>query len=138
MVAHGTIAFDTLTTSDQVNTGTEKSLDTSYLYNGSIKAYGHHSGDSPTTASMNDSFNIATLTDNGTGDITYTWTNAFNNEYYSASGMSTEDGTIGYVSLYYSRSYTRSAANLRLQGIDNGDSFDDGVFTSFMCVGALA
>jgi hypothetical protein len=31
MVAHGTIAFDTLTTSDQVNTGTEKSLDTSYL-----------------------------------------------------------------------------------------------------------
>ena len=33
MVAHGTIAFDTLTTSDQVKSGTEKSIDTSYLFN---------------------------------------------------------------------------------------------------------
>ena len=33
-IAHGTIAFDTLTTSDQVGTGTEKSIDTSYLHHG--------------------------------------------------------------------------------------------------------
>ena len=30
-MANGTIAFDTLTTSDSVNTGTEKSIDTSYF-----------------------------------------------------------------------------------------------------------
>ena len=30
-MANGTIAFDTLTTSDSVNTGTEKSIDTSYI-----------------------------------------------------------------------------------------------------------
>ena len=35
-MANGTIAFDTLTTSDSVNTGTEKSIDTSYLLNVSL------------------------------------------------------------------------------------------------------
>ena len=33
-MANGTIAFDTLTTSDSVKSGTEKSINTSYLYNG--------------------------------------------------------------------------------------------------------
>ena len=33
-MANGTIAFDTLTTSDSVKSNTEKSIDTSYLYNG--------------------------------------------------------------------------------------------------------
>ena len=36
-MANGTIAFDTLTTSDSVNTGTEKSIDTSYIFNGVAK-----------------------------------------------------------------------------------------------------
>ena len=37
IMANGTIAFDTLTTSDSVNTGTEKSIDTSYFFNGVAK-----------------------------------------------------------------------------------------------------
>ena len=43
-IAHGTIAFDTLTTSDQVNTNTEKSIDTSYIFNGVAKAWADYSG----------------------------------------------------------------------------------------------
>ena len=38
-MANGTIAFDTLTTSDSVNTNTEKSIDTSYIYNGVAKVW---------------------------------------------------------------------------------------------------
>jgi len=95
----------------------------------------HHSGDSPTT---NESSNMSSLTDNGNGDYTYAFVNSFNTAYYSSSAMSTEDGSIGYVTMYYSRSYTRSASNLRLQGIDNADSFDDGVFTSVVAHGDLA
>ena len=38
-MANGTIAFDTLTTSDSVKSGTEKSIDTSYLLNGVAKAW---------------------------------------------------------------------------------------------------
>ena len=41
-MANGTIAFDTLTTSDSVNTGTEKSIDTSYIFNGVAKAWCQH------------------------------------------------------------------------------------------------
>lgn len=95
----------------------------------------HHSGDSPTT---NESSNMSSLTDNATGDITYAFVNSFNTAYYSSTAMSTEDGTIGYVSMYYDRSYTRSASNLRLQAIDNAGSYDDGMYTSVVSHGDLA
>ena len=44
-MANGTIAFDTLTTSDSVNTGTEKSIDTSYIFNGVVKVWYGFDGD---------------------------------------------------------------------------------------------
>tara|TARA_R100000030_G_scaffold99374_1_gene90401 strand:+ start:154 stop:399 length:246 start_codon:yes stop_codon:yes gene_type:complete len=81
---------------------------------------------------------MSSLTDNGAGDYTYAFTNSFNTAYYSSSAMSTEDGTIGYVTMYYDRSYTRSASNLRLQGIDNADNYDDGAYTSAVAHGDLA
>jgi len=90
MVAHGTIAFDTLTTSDQVNTGTEKSLDTSYLFNGSAKSWCNY-----TTASTfvnNDSFNVGSLTDAGAGSCKCVFTNNFNNDDFSTTGLA----SVGY------------------------------------------
>ena len=96
-MAHGTIAFDTLTTSDQVETGTEKSIDTSYVFNGGAKAYVNFAGNaSPLT--NRSSFNVSTLTDHDTGQYTVTLTNAFGEEcacggkaghswvWYSATG----------------------------------------------------
>tara|TARA_R100001443_G_scaffold113709_1_gene128827 strand:- start:50 stop:442 length:393 start_codon:yes stop_codon:yes gene_type:complete len=74
MVAHGTIAFDTLTTSDQVNTGTEKSIDTSYLLNGATKAWAYTNN---TGTTINDSFNYSSLGDNATGQQDHNLTNAF-------------------------------------------------------------
>jgi hypothetical protein len=63
-MANGTIAFDTLTTSDQVNTGTAKSIDTSYIFNGIPKQWSNYAGSGTT---FRDSFNTASATDNGTG-----------------------------------------------------------------------
>ena len=77
MVAHGTIAFDTLTTSDQVNTGTEKSLDTSYLLTGSLESWLKMNGQS--TIAINVSFNMASITDNGTVSYCATVSNAMSN-----------------------------------------------------------
>ena len=96
MVAHGTIAFDTLTTSDQVNTGTEKSLDTSYLLNGSLKSWLNMNGQS--TIAINDSFNMASITDNGTGSHGATVSNAMSNTYYVAAGEHSSNG--GYSANY--------------------------------------
>jgi len=77
-MANGTIAFDTLTTSDSVKSNTEKSIDTSYIFNGSVKNWQHHTDGT----TLEDSFNQSTLTDNGTGDYTMTFTNSMANTKY--------------------------------------------------------
>jgi len=89
MVAHGTIAFDTLTTSDQVNTGTEKSIDTSYLYNGSAKSWINYK--QAATFVTNDSFNISSVNDDGAGLGDTNYTNNFGNANYAAVGGSGRD-----------------------------------------------
>ena len=85
-MTNGTIAFDTLTTSDQVNTGTEKSIDTSYLFNGVAKVWQQAQGDSTIT----DSFNVSSMTDNATGQFITVFTNSMSNAFYSglSTGMS--------------------------------------------------
>ena len=133
-----TIKTETLTgetTAGSIAITAEGGSTTTNLQQGLTKAFSHHTGDDVT---VNNSFNISTHTAEAAGDVTYTWTNAFGNVHSSYTGMSTEDGTIGYVSIYFDRSYTRSAANVRLQGVDNGDSFDDGAYTTMMAVGDLA
>ena len=72
----GTIAADTLTHS------TAGSLDTSYVVNGSAKAWSNYSGSGTT---FRDSFNCASATDNGTGDYTNSFTSNMNNDDYSVS-----------------------------------------------------
>ena len=85
-MANGTIAFDTLTTSDSKNTGTEKSIDTSYLFNGVAKVWQQAQGDSTIT----DSFNVSSMTDNATGQFITVFTNSMSNAFYSglSNGMS--------------------------------------------------
>ena len=102
---------------------------------GLIKVRVHHSGDSP---SINDSLNMSSLTDNAVGDYSYYYTNNMNNVYYSTNAMSTEDGTIGYMGMYYDRSYTRLASTVRVQSINHLNNYDDGVYTSAMISGDLA
>ena len=95
-MANGTIAFDTLTTSDTVNTGTEKSIDTSYLFNGSSKLWANV--DMYTSTVINDSFNASSVADVATGAHSITATNSFSNAFYSLVGISgqTGDGSSDY------------------------------------------
>jgi hypothetical protein len=82
-MAFGNLKFDTLTTSDSANTSTEKSLDTSYVFNGSGKSWWILTGGN---ATVSDSFNTASATDNGTGDFQTTRTNNMSSTHYSAVG----------------------------------------------------
>tara|TARA_R100000697_G_scaffold76121_1_gene88425 strand:- start:29 stop:430 length:402 start_codon:yes stop_codon:yes gene_type:complete len=77
-MANGTIAFDTLTTSDSVKTSTEKSIDTSYIFNGVLKAWSHIT----THNTVADSLNVSSVTDQGTGQSNDTFTNPFANTTY--------------------------------------------------------
>ena len=103
MVAHGTIAFDTLTTSDQVNTGTEKSLDTSYIFNGTPKVWCNHQY----TATIQDSFNVSGVTDEGTGSHDTDFTNPMSNATYTAlcGAFGTSQQTFGVLRTAATTSY---------------------------------
>jgi hypothetical protein len=63
------------------NAGTE-SVDTTYVINGSAKAWGHFEG---SDATLDDSFNTTSLTDNSTGSFSPQLTNSLANTNYASS-----------------------------------------------------
>ena len=77
-MANGTIAFDTLSTSGQID-GVARSIDTDFLLNGCAKAWLQGT----TSAVLSDSFNISGGTDNGVGDYTYALSNNMANNQWS-------------------------------------------------------
>ena len=83
-MANGTIAFDTLTTSDSKNTNTEKSIDTSYIFNGVAKAWVEYDG-TASGATIGDSFNVSSTDDDATGDYGVNFTNAMGNTKYTCT-----------------------------------------------------
>ena len=59
---------------------------TTNITQGLAKCWSNFKGDN--TSAINDSFNMASLTDNGTGDYTISFTNDFSNVNYSFAGIS--------------------------------------------------
>ena len=121
-MAFGNLKFDTLTTSDAKNTSTEKSLDTSYIFNGVAKGWTHFQGTS--TAASIDGFNISSIDDDGTGDYGLHFTNSMSNATYcvtfgidddgSASvviGQDTTNGTMATGSFDFAAYYVNSSSN---------------------------
>ena len=123
MVAHGTIAFDTLTTSDQIETGTEKSIDTSYLYNGTPKAFS--TADTSSSNAILSSLNIASISDINTGVIDSNFTSSFSNGDYHEQAIaesSLGDYTVGTTSDAHSTAAKSRSYNVRR---DNGSLIDE-------------
>ncbi len=81
----GTIAADTLTHS------TAGSLTTDYVVNGSAKAWVNLNGD---TAAVRDSNNVASVTDNGTGDYTTNLSGSMSDTNYGVSGACCAAGSV--------------------------------------------
>ena len=129
-MANGTIAFDTLTTSDSVNTGTEKSIDTSYLFNGVVKWFATHRGDF--SNAVEDSFNVASHTDNGTGGVIYSFTNNMGNSDYCphVSGISGDH--------LISSEGDVNTTSCRFGHYNQSNSLADTGFSSHSAVGDLA
>ena len=92
-MAHGTIAFDTLTTSDQVNTNSEKSIDTSYIFNGVAEVWAKLDGTQAAASMIQDSFNVGSMTDSGTGKHIINYTNNMSTVHYSYTAMARQDGS---------------------------------------------
>ena len=133
-MANGTIAFDTLTTSDSVNTGTEKSIDTSFILNGVNKVWFTLGMD----AVQDDSFNCSSVDDDGTGDFGIHFTNAFSNALYSSAIAVTVDG-LNPRGMVQSPSKTASAVEVRMMTMDSGvDTESNITHTEMQICGDLA
>jgi hypothetical protein len=70
---------------DTLEHSTAGSIATNYVVNGSAKAWVNVDGTG--TVSLRDSFNATSLTDNGTGDYSHSFTNSMGNVNHASSGM---------------------------------------------------
>ena len=140
-MANGTIAFDTLTTSDSVKSGTEKSIDTSYIFNSIPKQWSNYGGSGTT---FRDSFNTTSATDNGTGQYTITLTNSMNtddNAYlYSCNGATAQevqDFTTGG-DRQFAKIRNQATGSYGVQPIGDGGTQQDGGLNCSTVLGDLA
>lgn len=127
----GTIAADTLTHS------TAGSLTTDYVVNGSAKMWCLWNQEG--TVAIRDSFNAASLTDNGVGKGQVNLTTAMSNANYSYGGHHSDIGG-GYVTSVINASAYQSintTGQFRVSML-NGDGFQDSVYCGYSIVGELS
>jgi hypothetical protein len=116
----GTIAADTLTHS------TAGSIATNYVVEGSAKTWVNFNGTG--TIATRTSFNVSSLTDNGTGDYTVTFSNAFSDE--SSANM-----TGGRSMFHYSS--TGNTSNIRFRSKTLADALSDTTILTLSAHGDL-
>ena len=78
---------------DTLEHSTAGSIATNYVVEGSAKAWAMY--DSEVTASVNASLNVASITDNATGDDNISFTNAFSSVNISIVGTVAENSSSG-------------------------------------------
>jgi hypothetical protein len=80
---------------DTIETGAGADISTSYVVNGSAKAWNNMNGTG--TAAIRDSFNIASITDVGTGEYKHTLSSAMSTaDNYSLSGFARVSASAGF------------------------------------------
>ena len=109
------------------NAGTE-SVDTTYVINGSAKAWSIFDGSG--TAAIGDSFAVTSLTDEGTGSYTTTFTNAFSTSDYALPTSTRNNHMIGR--------YSHTTTTFRLENRVNGGTETDTPYVALSALGDLA
>ena len=110
---------------------------TTNLQQGLVKAWNHydHKGDTGSTQVL-DSFNISSVADTGTGVSNHTFTNGFNNNFSSTSGISIDRAT---ANLFTSGPETSLAsASVKITTLTAAGSGGDGDSLMIMTCGDLA
>ena len=133
-MGYGILKFDTLTTSDSKNTSTDKSIDTSYLFNGVAKEWHlfDQRGDIHGANTIADSFNVASIADVSTGhyDVTFTTgmsTNAYapvSNHHYTGHIDNHQFSRISAPS-----NLSTGAYRIAGQYVNSATGYEDGFFT---------
>ena len=69
------------------------------------------------TLAVDDSFNVSSVTDNGTGDYTLNFANSLPNANYAVGGSGTSDITLTAVGVWISPYITKSVSALRIETV---------------------
>ena len=95
------------------------SIATSFVAGGSAKAWGHFEG---SDATLDDSFNTSSLTDNGTGDFSANFTNSMDSANYAYAGAA--DVTANSASNGGCFPHDPAASNLDIETASGGNLAD--------------
>ena len=110
---------------------------TSYVVNGSAKAWVNFNGTG--TIAARDSFNLSSLTDNGTGDYTHNFSSAMTNSNFSTATDGRYDATVSYTHLASKGPIAYTTSSLQIAtGAGNGVANYDFTFASSSIFGELA
>ena len=110
--------------------GTE-SVNTTYVVNGSAKAWAKYQGSG--TVAFNDSLGCASISDNGTGLYSVTLTNAFSSSNYATAG----EDSAGEMFIENAAAHTTTTFNTTHTNATGG-SFQDPANISVILMGDLA
>ena len=116
--------FLTIDASEQITVASEGGAVTTSVQQGLVKCWVKNNQG----ANDLDSFNISSITDNGTGDYTETVTNVFSNTSYSYNGTSNNNS---YNTVFLS-SVATTGVRMTLQGVLGGSN-RNGVVGSMYC-----
>tara|TARA_R100000908_G_C3663923_1_gene89913 strand:+ start:14 stop:403 length:390 start_codon:yes stop_codon:yes gene_type:complete len=109
---------------DTLETGAGADISTSYVVNGSAKAWCTFQGTG--TASIKDSLNASSITDVGTGQYTITLTNSLNNTNYNVQISTHGTGSYSdWVAAHWYDTNYKSASSYRIEAADESDNFFD-------------
>ena len=121
---------------DQIEHSTAGSLDTSYVVNGSAKAWIHQADN----ANIRDSLNIASLTDVSAGKGENNFSNNFSSAYYSSGGSHNYNavGNNMFAAFENAETHVPSTSSKSIDSIFDGSSFVDVSTIVHQCFGDLA
>ena len=106
---------------DQLEHSTAGSLDTQFVVNGSAKAWCN----ADNAGNARDSTNISAVTDEGTADVTYNYSNAMVNADYAFVGSCKRDGNNeGFVFTIHSQASVSARARHSYQGQFSSGPYD--------------
>ncbi len=110
-------ALQGVTTAGSITVTSEGGSATVQMQQGLCKAWLQGNSD----ASTDDDFNIASGTDNGTGDYTYSFTANMNNNTHIATGMSSDNNA----EIIHSNSRSTTSVNIKVKEGSDGSTAKD-------------
>jgi hypothetical protein len=115
--------MSTLRVTNIQDTAGANSLTTAQIYNGAAKAWVNFNGTG--AVAIRASFNVSSITDNGTGDYTVNFTNAMSDSNFCAIFAGSETTNFGTGSRIFTHHRTEGNSSVRTECIGgDGSPFD--------------